>query len=94
MLGNKHDQLSTPVIREASSNNPQLLSTIFIKIEIKIAPNSLLDDDRRPGPEDLPHLVEAHVEDEVGVGERARLNHPPAERAEALTHLVGAKIVQ
>ena len=83
------------MVGEANSNNPpQLLSNLFIKIETKTAPDSLLDDNRRPASEDLPHLVEAHVEDEVGVGERARLNHPPAERAEALTHLVGAKIVQ
>ena len=52
--------------------------------------NSLLNDDGRPRPEELAQLVEAHVEDELAVGQDARLNHPAAEHAEPLPHLVRA----
>ena len=60
------------------------------RLSLGFSSNSLLDDDRRPRPQDLAHLVEAHVEDEVGVGEGAGLHHSPAQRAEPLPHLVGA----
>ena len=61
---------------------------------MQVISHSLLDDDGRPRPQHLPHLVEAHVEYEVGVGQCAGLDHPPAERAEPLPHLVGAMVAR